>query len=153
MSAGPAPGLPSVSTPAWNIVITEWALDSYLNLKQAQVFTVAEYRGIIRPDVQLLRDGIPSPHPKFAASSFWGPAKLGNVTLSNGYKMKWRQLGSGHVQLRLPVTAGRHGGLPSVFLCESYEKRNASYENRKLAKFKTHMNLIALDKYIYRGSL
>jgi hypothetical protein len=42
---------------------------SYLNLKHSQVFSDQDYRGTLRPDVVLLRDGIPSPHAKFANSS------------------------------------------------------------------------------------
>ncbi|MHB1846251.1 MAG: hypothetical protein ACYCWW_15620 [Deltaproteobacteria bacterium] len=55
--------------PPWPIVITEWALDSYLNLLHAGTFSRAEYKNVIRPDVVLLRDGIPSPHPKFQQST------------------------------------------------------------------------------------
>ncbi len=97
MRAGPQNSSlpPSPPVPQWNVIITEWALDSYLNLKHAQVFTDQEYWNVLRPDVELLKDGIPSPHPKFQLSAFWGPAKDGNVVLANGYKMKWRQIGSG----------------------------------------------------------
>lgn len=155
MSAGPQNSSlpPSLQVPQWNVIITEWALDSYLNLKHAQVFTDHEYWTVLRPDVKLLRAGIPSSHPKFANPKFWGPAKQGNVVLGNAYKMKWHQIGPGKVQLRLPVTAGRQAGVPSAFLCECYEKRNASYEQRMMAKFKRHMNLIALNRYTYRGAL
>jgi hypothetical protein len=151
--SGPQQSASTPSPPAWDVIITEWALDSYLNLKHAQVFTDAEYWSVLRPDVELLKEGIPSPNPKFAATSFWGPAKLGSVVLGNGYKMKWRQIGPGLVQLRLPVTAGSRGGVPSAFLCGCYEKRNVNYEQRKMARFKTHMNLIAQDRYTYRGAL
>ena len=142
---------PTVSTPpsAWDVVITEWALDAYLRLKHAQVFTDQEYRRTLRPDVELLKTGIPSPDPKFQSSTFWGPAKEGNVVLTGGYKMKWRNLGSGQVQLRLPVMAG-----PRVaFLCEAYAKVNAAVDRRKMARFKTHMNLISQGRYIYRGKI
>jgi hypothetical protein len=139
--------------PAWEVVITEWALDSYLNLKASGAFTDQEYWTVLRPDVELLKTGIPSSDPKFAANTFWGPAKLGSQTLAGGYKMKWRNMGSGKVQLRLPVAAGSRKASPAAFLCECYEKQNPKYEQRKLARFKTHMNLIALDQYQYRGSL
>jgi hypothetical protein len=43
------------------IVITEWALESYLDLKE--VFTKEEYLETLRPDVELLRD-FPN-NPKF----------------------------------------------------------------------------------------
>jgi len=134
---------------AWSIIITDWALDAYLNLKHARAFTDQEYRNVIRPDVELLRGGIPSTNPKFANSQFWGPAKQGNVILQDGYKMKWHHLGAGRVQLRLPVMARA----PQAFLCEAYVKLNVAYEMRKMARFKTHMNLISQGKYVYRGAL
>lgn len=138
---------------AWEVVITEWALDSYLNLKADGAFTDAEYKTTIRPDVERLKQGIPSPDPKFAATNFWGPAKLGNQVLSNGYKMKWHNMGPGKVQLRLPVASATRAGDPAAFLCECYDKKNDKYEQRKLARFKTQMNQIAMGQYQYRGSL
>jgi hypothetical protein len=139
----------STSPPApWPVVITEWALDSYLNLKHSQVFSDQDYRGTLRPDVVLLRDGIPSPHAKFANSKFWGPAKQGNVILHPGHKMKWHH-GPGQVQLRLPVMSLSR----SAFLCEAYVKDSSATDQRKMARFKTHMNLIAQGRYIHRGTL
>jgi hypothetical protein len=35
-----------------DIVITEWALQSYLDLKAQGAFTTAEYKQQIRPDVE-----------------------------------------------------------------------------------------------------
>jgi hypothetical protein len=63
----------NASPPTWEVVITEWALDSYLNLKANQAFTDHEYWTILRPDVELLKTGIPSAHPKFASSTFGDP--------------------------------------------------------------------------------
>jgi hypothetical protein len=96
----PAPST-TVGTPTspWAVVITEWALDSYLEFKHAHVFTDAEYWTVLRPDVELLRTGIPSPEPKFASPTFWGPAKQGSRVLLGVYKMKWRKIGPGQVQL------------------------------------------------------
>lgn len=137
------------TAPPWAIVITEWALDSYLNLKHAHVFTDPEYWTVLRPDVELLRTGIPSPEPKFASPTFWGPAKQGNTVLPGGFKMKWRNLGPGLVQLRLPVMAGQR----TAFLDGAYVKANAAVDQRKMAVFKTRMNLISQGRYIYRGTL
>jgi hypothetical protein len=148
MSQGASPASGTASPP-WDVVITEWALDSYLNLKHAHVFTDQEYWTVLRPDVELLRTGIPSPEPKFANSTFWGPAKQGSTVLPGGYKMKWRNLGPGQVQLRLPVMAGQR----TAFLCEAYVKTNAALDQRKMAVFKTRMNLISQGRYIYRGTL
>ena len=55
-----------------DIVITEWALQSYLDLKATGAFTTAEYKQQIRRDVELLKGGWPPSDPKFAASKFWG---------------------------------------------------------------------------------
>lgn len=38
------------------IIITQWALDSYLELKTENVFTVKEYKEVIRPDVLRLQE-------------------------------------------------------------------------------------------------
>jgi hypothetical protein len=38
-----------------DIVITAWALDSYLELKHSHAFTDSEYKVTIRPDVILLK--------------------------------------------------------------------------------------------------
>ena len=135
--------------PSWEVVITEWALDSYLSLKHQVAFTDAEYWNTLRPDVELLGGGIPSSHSKFQLSSFWGPAKQGGVALPNGYKMKWHNLGPGKVQLRLPVMSGTN----QAFLCEAYVKSSVPTEQRKIARFKTHMNLISQNRYVHRGSL
>jgi hypothetical protein len=146
------PGSPAGAAganPPWPVIITEWALDSYLNLRHANVFTPQDYKTTLRPDVKLLGDGIPSPHAKFNSSKFWGPAKQGNVVLHDGYKMKWHQLGPGQVQLRLPVMSFSR----SAFLCEAYVTTNAAVDQRKMARFKTHMNLISQGRYIHRGAL
>lgn len=154
VSAGaPNPAGGAAVPAAWDVVITEWALDSYLKLKQAQTFTDQEYRATIRPDVQLLKGGVPSAHPKFQNSKFWGPAKVGNAVLHGGYKMKWHNIGPGSVQLRLPVMTGDRAGTPAAFLCEAYVKANSKVDQRKLARFKTHMNLIAAGTYTYRGTI
>jgi len=145
------PGSPAglAGNPPWPVIITEWALDSYLNLKHAQVFSDQEYWSTLRPDVELLRDGIPSPHAKFTNPGFWGPAKLGNVVLHPGHKMKWHQLGPGRVQLRLPIMSFTR----SAFLCEAYVKNSPATDQRKMARFKTHMNLISVGRYNHRGTL
>lgn len=142
----------TVHSSPWDVVITEWALDTYLNLKHGQVFSAVEYRAILRPDVELLRDGIPSPHPKFNNPKFWGPAtQPGGVTLPGGYKMKWHNLGAGQVQLRLAVA--NVSGVRAAFLCEAYVKSNDATDRRMLARFKSHMNKIALGQYSSRGKI
>lgn len=142
-SSGSPPPLP------WDVIITEWALGSYLDLKSRRAFTDQEYWTVLRPDVELLQTGIPSSHPKFANAKFWGPATQCNVVLPGGYKMKWHQMGPGQIQLRLPVMAGPR----KAFLCEAYVKANVATERRQMARFKTQMNLISLGRYIFRGKL
>lgn len=137
------------ASPSWRIIITDWALDSYLCLKHAKTFSNQEYSSVIRPDVERLHGGIPSPDPKFQNAGFWGPAKSGNVVIPHGFKMKWHNLGPGKIQLRLPVMTGT----AEAFLCEAYVKTNAAVDKRKMARFKTHMNLISLGQYVYRGEL
>ena len=130
------------------IHITQWALDAYLDLKHRQVFSREEYWSIIRPDVLLLKK-----YPKevkFANRKFWSLAtdETSSHKLSQGYKMKWHQIGNGRVQLRLTVAM-----LRDAFMCESYYKLNEKQERRKLAKFKTYIQLIQRGQYITRGVL
>jgi hypothetical protein len=148
-SSSSSPSPPSVKVPPWDIIITEWALDSYLTLKHQSVFSDQDYWETLRPDVELLRDGLPSPHAKFNSHTFWGPAKQGSGILHGGYKMKWHNLGTGQVQLRLPVAVETNRTL----LCEAYVKANVATEARKIARFKTHMNLISQGRFTYRGKL
>ena len=76
------------------IVITDWALQSYLDL--VGTFTKKEYKEILRPDAELLKV---YPHdPKFSQDKFWGPCKdRAKKTIRHGYKMKWHNIGSGRV--------------------------------------------------------
>ena len=113
------------------------------------MFDLKEYRTQIRPNVELLRDGIPSPHPQFSDSKFWSPATLNKVALAGGFKMKWHNLGPQLVQLRLPVAIGQNMAL----LCEAYVKSDPAYEQRQLARFKYHMYQIAQGHVTYRGTL
>lgn len=131
-----------------DILITQWALDAYLELKRKRVFDENTYKEIIRPDVLLLRD-FPD-NPKFGQGKFWSVAqdKSGKV-IANGYKMKWHQIGNGLVQLRLTVGVFDN----ECFLCEAYVKSNESQEHRKLAKFKAHLELIRSKKYTICGRL
>jgi hypothetical protein len=121
------------------IVITQWALDAYLNLKHHRVFYANEFKNNMRPDVLLLRE-FPN-HPKFDNGKFWSDANIKNVR--HGYKMKWRQVGNGRVQLRLPVAILGD----ESFLCEAYVKLNDKVDARKLAKFKVHIQLIMQHKF------
>lgn len=97
-----------------SIIITQWALDSYLNLVSDRVFSPEEYRSVIRPDVMLLNE-FPQ-HPKFRQGKFWsGTQDLSGKPIANGFKMKWHQIGTGLVQLRATVGVFDN----EFFLCEA----------------------------------
>lgn len=123
------------------IIITQWALNAYLNLKHDRVFSNQEFQVTLKPDVLLLNH-FPK-HTKFSFGKFWSIAKepKGNI-IANGFKMKWHQIGNGNVQLRLPVAM-----LGQAILCEAYVKSDEKIERRKLAKFKTHIELIQQGQY------
>jgi hypothetical protein len=40
-----------------------------------------------------------------------------------------------------------------TLLCEAYVKANITTEQRKMARFKTHMNLISQGRFAYRGKI
>lgn len=129
-----------------DIVITQWALDSYLDLYSQKVFSNNDYWTILRPDILLLKN-FPQ-DIKFKQSKFWSIAQYNNAIIQDGYKMKWHQIGAGLVQLRLPV-----GILGNANLCEAYIKKNTKWEQRQLAKFKTHLQLIQQGNYTICGRL
>jgi hypothetical protein len=107
------------------IVLTNWALQSYLDLKHLHAFTNHEYHTILRPDAERLKS-FPN-DPKFKTRGFLGPATKGNgVNVSNGYKMKWDSVGPGKNELRLCVAILGS----SAFLCQAYIKKGKNaYEN------------------------
>lgn len=130
------------------IAITEWALQSYLELRQRAVFLEHDYRTALRPDVERLRD-FPR-DPRFSSPSFWGPASdRTGITLQGGFKMKWHNLGPGRVQLRLCVAI--HAG--SAFLCQAFVKSSESVDKREMAKLKDRIRKISLGRYSTRGTL
>ncbi|MGB0678929.1 MAG: hypothetical protein ACPGUV_04645 [Polyangiales bacterium] len=133
--------------PEREIVITEWALDAYLQLVAVQAFTREEYKTVIRPDVMLLQD-FPK-GAKFRDARFWShaPDPFYGV-ISQGYRMKWHSVGDGKRQLRLPV-----GMLDNALLFEAYIKRGPKQERRMLARFKTHLQLACMGRYVKRGVL
>ena len=130
------------------IIITEWALNSYLELKQQRVFNNDEYWNLIRPDVLRLKT-YPN-DPKFNQGKFWSIAQdRNNARIPNGFKMKWHQIGDGLVQLRL--TVGILG--EQSFLCEAYVKHDSKVDKRCLARFKVYLELIRRNCYTLRGIL
>ena len=131
-----------------DIVITRWALDSYLNLSSQRVFSSTGYAQRLRPDALLLKQ-----YPvatKFQNGKFWSFASdTSGSRIADGFKMRWHQVGQGKVQLRLPV-AQLNG---KAYLCEAYVKQNDKVDKRKLAVFKTHIQLIRENKQIHCGVL
>lgn len=127
------------------IVITQWALDSYLKMKHENTFSDQEYKQEIRPDVLLLKSNLTD--PKFSNSKIWSIAES-STRIPDGYKMKWHQVGNGKVQLRLPV-----GVMDEAYLCEAYVKGDLKKEKRKLEKFRTHLELIRQNRHTERGRL
>jgi hypothetical protein len=135
-----------------DILITQWALDSYLELKHTKQFSSADYERTIRPDVRLLRE-FPKP-PKFASNKFWSPATVNGHALPSGFKMKWHNLGDRRVQLRLPVGLGFTGELAmTAVLLHAYIKTDRNSEARQLAKMRTRLELLIMRKYIVKGRL
>lgn len=138
------------------VVITEWAKQSYLDLRNNQVFTRSEYKNILRPDAELLKT-YPN-DPKFGVAKFWGPAiDHSKKIIPNGFKMKWHNIGNGKVQLRLLIVI-IESELNNIqnqraFLCESYVKTGASQDKRQMEKLKIKIRKIAKGNYYYRGSL
>ena len=132
-----------------DVVITNWSLDCYLNLKHANVFSDSEYQKILRPDAELLKLGYPPKAPKFGSSKFWGPAQdLKGHVIQHGFKMKWHNIGNGKVQLRMAVVF-----LGKYFLCHGYVKENAAKDKREMAKLKNRINNIADGNFNHRGLL
>ena len=133
-----------------DIVITEWALQAYLDLKAQQAFTGQEYWQRIRPDVELLRDGVPSPHPQFAGHGFWSQATdLSGGSVPDGFRMKWHNVGPGRVQLRLCIGLLRG----HAYLCRAYVKDSDATDKREIAKLKSHLQHIRQGRFIERGRL
>lgn len=130
-----------------DIIITQWALDSYLDLKAQRVFTDSDYRQQLRPDILLLQD-YPN-NIKFRRPKFWSVAQdsPGRI-IADGYKMKWHQVGQGKVQMRLPVSMRN-----AAYLCEAYVKHNTKQELRQLARFKTYLQIIRQNKHTECGRL
>jgi len=130
-----------------NVVITDWALKSYLDLKHKRVFTEAEYNEQLRPDAERLKR---FPHdPKFRVNSFWGPATLGNgVNVRDGFKMKWDSIGSGKSELRLCVAI--IGSM--AFLCQAFTKKGKN-DTRECLNLQRYINLIMDGRYLNRGRI
>ena len=143
---------------AMEVIITEWGLQSYVDLKGKGVFTAAEYKSKLRPDARLLKtdDPFDPAHPKFSNDKFWGPAKSKGKIIKFGHKMKWHNLGPGKVQLRLCVviieTVFEKLKAQRAFLCSSYVKDDKT-DAREMARLKVKIQKIEDGTFIFRGKL
>lgn len=132
------------------IVITEWALDSYLEMKGAGAFSDEEYRAIIRPDILLLKEGFPLKSPKFRNNKFWGPAQdIGGNEIPCGYKMKWHNMGNGKNEMRLTIAIVSE----VAYLCHAYLKTSETQDKRFSARLKNRIADIQADIFVVRGYL
>ena len=116
-----------------DIVITQEAFNSYLDLKHRAVISRSLYQKKLRPDIWLLRN-YPGP-TKFQNGKFWSPASGRRGVIRNGFKMKWHNIGPGRVQLRLPVGIINGTG----YLSRAYVKDSEKKEKRQMARFDAHL--------------
>lgn len=140
------------------VIVTEWGLQSYIDLKAQNAFSDADYKNILRPDAELLKteDPFDVNHPKFSNDKFWGPATSKGQNIKHGYKMKWHNIGSGKNQLRLCVviveTEIEDVKEQRAFLCTSYIKDDKR-EKLEMLSLKTKIRKILDGTYYYRGKL
>ena len=100
-----------------------------------------QFNETIRPDVELLKQGLPLSNPKFRSSSFWGPAQdLNGIEIPNGYKMKWHNMGNGRNQLRLTVAIMNE----RAYLCHAYLKQAIRKTNALVQGLKTKLKISAM---------
>jgi hypothetical protein len=132
---------------AMEIIITQWALDSYLDLRHRHIFDADEYWERLRPDVMRLKD-FPN-DLKFQIGKFWSIAKGRGGPVTDGFKMKWHNVGPGNVQLRLTVGILQN----DAFLCEAYVKTSPQMDRRMIARFSVHLTNIQRGNYVERGRL
>ena len=59
-----------------DIILTDWAIQSYAALKKRKMFTDRDYNNSLRPDTLKLKK-FPT-DPFFSNSNSWGPANRGN---------------------------------------------------------------------------
>ena len=80
------------------VLLTDWALESYLELLHKKVFSKKELHTDISPDVLLLKRAYPQ-NEKFTIGKFWSPATINSQVIEHGFKMKWHNIGNGKIRL------------------------------------------------------
>jgi len=63
--------------------------------------------------------------------------------------MKWRNIGSGRVQLRLLIVIADE----IAYLCNAFVKDNVNTDFREMVKLKVKIQLINEGRFIFRGRL
>ncbi len=63
--------------------------------------------------------------------------------------MKWHNIGSGRIQLRLLIVIADE----IAYLCNAYVKDNENTDFREMAKLKIKIQLIKERRFIFRGRL
>jgi hypothetical protein len=140
------------------VIITEWGLQSYIDAKARGVFSVTDYRTILKPDVLLLKteDPFATSYSRFCNGKFWGPAKFNGVSIKFGHKMKWHNFGIAKVQFRLCVviveTNLNNNFEQRAFLCNAYIKDDKT-DKSEMARLKIKIQKIIDGTFIYRGNL
>ena len=134
-----------------NIVITEWALQSYLDLKHARASTDDDYKTRIRPRAEKLKDGYPSKHEELNPENnkYWSIATdHSGKKIKDRFKMKWHQLNDGKTnQLRLCVVI--FDG--EAYLCRAYTDKDK--EKFEMATLKVHAEKIRSGRLTWRELL
>lgn len=131
-----------------DVYITNWALQDYLEHKHKKVFSSEEYKDRLRPEAELLKQ-FPN-HPKFDDGKFWGPGRdRSGKIVTNGYKLKWHNVGSGNVQLRVLVVM--FDG--DAYICDAYVKKDDKVDARKMAILKNRVKAIFSRNVVTRGTL
>ncbi len=133
-----------------DVNITSWALDSYMDLKSQNIFSDQEYKEILRPNVELLKAGLPLEYEKFKQDKFWGPVTdMSGLAVKGAYKMKWHNIGPGRVQLRLLIGIVHD----AAWLCEAFVKSSDKIDKRFAAKMKIRMKDLNEGNVILRGRI
>jgi len=131
------------------VLITKHALQTYLALKHQGQFTDEEYREKLRPDAERLKSW--PGDEKFDQSRFWGPAEFKGKRIPDAFKMRWRNIGPGRIQLRLGVV--RYG--ETWLLYEGYRKdtRAEKFYMLRLATFRKALKENGRAAFIEEGQL
>jgi len=121
-----------------------------MDLKSQNIFSDQEYKEILRPNVELLKAGLPLEHEKFRQNKFWGPVTdMSGMVVKGAYKMKWHNIGPGRVQLRLLIGIAND----SAWLCEAFVKLSDKVDKRFAAKMKIRMKDLNEGNVILRGKI